>query len=1183
MTKHDLFELTKLPFDFSEKDSKEHEKAVVAIKNKIKAINGEINNVSDKASFIAQRDFLKGLLENDEKDLKLNEYERLKKEKTHSVMEAFKANVKVMAKQTVAEQYVQSWCEKTKLSEQSIRSILKSLDIEVIKFEIKIPEFPESTRMREIEKELGNLRRFGEVNSEYFDLKHVNDMYDFVAYLERNIIDSNEYHDKRFNELNTILASYTKSNSGHQAPPVDICVRIAAPASTMLFNSEENKEKYDNYLLYNSLKMNELKSQIKALPDDALKSPEFADNIIMEIEQIFNDKNYALSIYNHEAGFGKKKEPYIQQSIKFYLKCGHCGSNLAFVTREEQDKAEKCKNCNEELYKQCKKCNEEVLVALDKCPKCRFALDGAAEFAKHITRADEARRKGSFEEARQHLFRAQTADPGEKTIISELEGKIAADEAKYQKPINELKQLITGKMFQAASEALIKTIKDFPMLNVSYFEAEIKSVLSKAQMAFNSVKKSNPSGMPDICTDILNYCTDFKPALQYFAEEFLKQIDKADEARRKGNFEEARQHLSRAQKAAPGEKARISELEGKIAADEVRCQKPLNELHQLIADKKFQTASETLIQAVREFPMLNLSSFETEIKSALSKAQTTLDSTKNLSPRERADACIDILDCCVDFIPALQYLNTTQPQAVKGLNISIDSIKCNATLNWARSSEKRVTYRIIRKIGKDIPKNERDGELLKDDIADTLYYDENILPGVYYSYVVFAKRMNIYSLPAGSTILLLADVMDLRYEQLDTTLRITWNIPQNCSGVKISRRHEGKESVLTENAHGSFEDKNIEYNKSYSYTLKANYFDLPSSNGIDFNVIILPKIEHFKMSASQIKDNKYKIAWDIKRNDFDIRILVNKKTVRELKSDRKDCEIELPKDGFHNVEVAAFSGGNWLASQNNVEINTYTSCEIDKALSQIREKRTAGANSNIYSVEFSIKFSGSIPHNTVAFWYVVRTKSASSKSAPWVDADEIVSARDVFKIPVAVYKEKGELVYTASAKDEDVYYVTIFTVYNVNGKDVISAPCKRKFERPLEADIFWKVSKPIIGKCKLFIEIRPNRPITRQPKLILCACSQDAHLLSHTDAKAQLLMEIEEMELDSPQNIYKQNFEIFSSTITNKNKLFLFEVSSAVNEKYSLRWANGFSGKVKVILWLNLLAPIVSKITLLKK
>jgi len=208
-----------------------------------------------------------------------------------------------------------------------------------------------------------------------------------------------------------------------------------------------------------------------------------------------------------------------------------------------------------------------------------------------------------------------------------------------------------------------------------------------------------------------------------------------------------------------------------------------------------------------------------------------------------------------------------------------------------------------------------------------------------------------------------------------------------------------------------------------------------------------------------------------------------------------------------------------------------------------------------------IKIAEPIPHNAKELWYFVRTKSIVNKQAPWVESNEINEAPDIIKVPVDTYKKNGLLLYNETIRDVDAFYVTMYTIYNFNGKTIISAPHKRRIDRPLNAHIFWKVIKPIFGKSKLSIEIQPNRAFMRHPKLILCSCFQDQHLLSHTDSKAEIITEISEIEFDEPQKIYKKEYEI-SSTITKNRKLFLFEINHNSNENFSLKWANGFLGKV---------------------
>ena len=1018
MMEHDLFALAKLPFDFDKKDSKEHENAAKAIDKQIKQIGTDLQYAVDRALLEAQRDFLLKHLSPDKKSLQdIAEYERLKEKKLNDVKKAFEETVKNLKKQTVTEEYADSFSKKWGLSKQSIIDILENFGFKIVKFVMKRPEFP--SQMTDIENELGALLAFGDNNPSHSDLKQIREVYSFVAYIDGRPDDATEYSSKAHNELKSILDAYSAKYSGHQPSPRDICVRLAKLASVRLFDSRESQDKYNNYLAYNSPKMKGIIARIKGLPEATLKLPDIADGIIREIEQVFTDKNEALSIYNFEAKL--TKDPYIPQTVAFYVKCGHCGVDSAFDTQQEANAAQNCRNCSKALYKQCRKCSEKVLVVLDKCAKCGFVFAGAAEFTKHFSRADEARRKGEFESARQHLAKALEADPAEKARVSDLERKISADEAIYKKPVNDLRKLTTEKRYQAASEALVQTINAFPMLNVS--------------------------------------------------------------------------------------------------------------------------------------------SFETEIKSALSRAQTTFDSAKNCNPSERADICLDILNYCADFKPALQLLQASQPQAVKGLTISVDRSKCVIMLNWEHSHEKGITYKVVRKIGKDIPKNERDGEVLKDNLADALYRDENIVPGVYYGYAIFAKRMGIHSVPVGNRVLLLADVTNINYEQNGNNLRMTWNLPKNSTGVTISRKQDGQEIVLTQNAQSSFEDKGLEYGKTYSYIFKANYLDLPSSDGDGFFVTFMREIDQFQIHAGHVKDNKYRIGWKIDHPDIDLRILADKKVVREIRSDKKDCEIELPKNGFHQVDVEAFSGGKWLISQNSLEINTYTSCEIDKNLTQISERLIESSSGNSYSVEFNIKVSEPVPNNAVAFWCVVRTKSEPSKPAPWASAEDIATANDAFRVTVDTYRKREGLIYTTTAKHEDAYYITMFTVYDVGGKEVVSAPFRRKFERPVEARLFWKVAKPFLGNPKLSVEIRANRFIYRRPKLVLCCCPQNAYLSSYNDPRAVMVMELAELELEKPQKDITWDFEV-SSSIPKNSKLFLFESDPKQNENYSLSWASGFKGRI---------------------
>jgi len=269
----------------------------------------------------------------------------------------------------------------------------------------------------------------------------------------------------------------------------------------------------------------------------------------------------------------------------------------------------------------------------------------------------------------------------------------------------------------------------------------------------------------------------------------------------------------------------------------------------------------------------------------------------------------------------------------------------------------------------------------------------------------------------------------------------------------------------------------------------------------------------------------------------------------------------LPKD-----TTSSHSTGSKPASHNNAQISTYSPCEIDEKQSQIKKDQPIhhGGDST-YSIELSIKIAGTIPDNAAEFWYFVRTKPATDKQDPWVEAKETAAAVDMYKITINTYKKNDGILFTTTAKDEYAYYVTMFTVYDINGRKVISLPSRQRFDRALNANIFWKVTKPIIGNKRLSVEIKPNRSLTRLPKLVLCAGLQGQHLENYTDENAKTLMEIQEQELDAPQTTFKKDYEIISpmsSQLTKDSKLFLFVINSVQNECYSLRRAEGFTGKI---------------------
>ena len=1031
MAEYEFFELTNLSFDPPDKAAKTVKTAIEKVKKNLENVFNTSSQPLEKAELKGKLDFL-GEKEAEifAQDGKLNEvYEKLAKKRVVNEIENLKAAVNILklsGTRVVTNGTIRTQKQKTKLSKENVESVYKDAGFTIKEIDplSAMPKFP--INAERIYDELEALRKKKDPNPNGPDLTKAVDMYAFVAYLKKEPENAVEYRGKTTGELAGIVEEFSKELSKRNDDLGKLCASLATAGKTYIFNSDDNRRAYELHLLYKSPALAELFASIKLSTESQKRESKFADLCIKQITKVFGDGDAALAIYNYEAGL--KDDPYIPEKAVFYVTCAHCQTINEFDDIDAAKKINKCFQCGKALYQQCTRCKKLVLASAEKCPECGFLFASVELFGKYINLAEEALRRSNLEEARQHLASAKSADPGEKTRTAELSKRIDAAEALYEKPLNELRQLIAKKNFRAASEALARIIVSFPKLNISSYESQINTALSKAQSLFDDAKKKTPSACADICVGILD-------------------------------------------------------------------------------------------------------------------------------------------DCC-DFKPAVEFLRTTAPDACRDLSIGIDSISCSAAINWTRSGGRGITYRIVRKTGKIAPKNEKDGDTIADNITENVYKDESLTPGAWYSYSVFAKRMEVCSPAVSRSVLLVADVTNVLPEQTDTTLCITWNLPKNCSGVKLTRAYAGNEVILAENARSSYEDKGIEYNKSYSYTLKANYSGLPSSDGVSFTITPSIRIDKFTMSATHISDSKYKVLWDIKPKDIDLRILVNNNVVREVKSDKTGTEIDLPVNEFHVIEVSAFSGGNWLKSQNSVQINSYNSCKIDEKQSQLTETPVFVdnfTNKVTYKTELSIKIDGIIPGNVLAFWYFVRIKSLANASAPWADSGELATAQDIIKISIDSYKKTNEILYAGTARDEDAYYLTLFTVYNVNGKEIVSSPTKKKFTRSLIADILWKVSKPLIGNGRLSVEIIPNKPLTRSPGLILCASPQGNHLLSYTDANAVFLMKVDEQEFNSFKTFFWKDYEVNStifSRINRNSKLFLFEESPVQYEKYTIRHAKRFTGKI---------------------
>ena len=593
---------------------------------------------------------------------------------------------------------------------------------------------------------------------------------------------------------------------------------------------------------------------------------------------------------------------------------------------------------------------------------------------------------------------------------------------------------------------------------------------------------------------------------------FSKYYAAAEDALRKSDFDLARKYLFEAQSADPGEKRRIEQLSSTIDSRE-----------------------------------------------AITKADAAFVSAQKLTSSKRADVCVSILQYCADHQPSLNFLRATQPAPIKNLSATANNAKGCINLAWSIAEEQGIKYHLIRKNGKKPPVSISDGTILLEDANASFFCDKTVTPGDIYSYSLFVSRMGVFSDAVTRVAVLYSDVQNLRAIQGRDSIRLTWDMPQNNMGATVTRTAAGRETVLSRSAYGSFEDSNIQYGVAYTYKVSVNYSDSMSSPGVKVLVTPLIIIDSFRIKVAHIKDNVYKVSWDIKQPNVDLRIMVNKSLVSECTSDANAVQITLPKESFSTISVMAYSGGKWVESDNSVQANTYSSCSIDKNRTELVEETIATPKGTVYSIELKIRLAKGIPNNVTGFYYAVRTTSSASR---WATIEEIGKAHDISKISIKTYSEKNGIIYSESVKDERTFYISVFTIYDVGGKEVISEPKTAKVDRTISADLFWKVSKGFLGSLKLTISIVGNRPIEHVPELVLCGCNDGEFILNHDDPKAVEFIRINAVDLDKPQKDYTQSYDLARANYHKNMKFFLFETNPVRSEKFTLRWFQGFSGKV---------------------
>lgn len=519
MADFNLFDLVGLAFDPPETNAKKIKKEIDQKVAELGSALGRETQQTNRDALQAQKDYLESvavrILSPDGKKLIDPGYLKLLAEKkTDAEMSALRSKVKLYAmagKHIVTAKAVRDQRKETKLSAEHVEEIYLAAGFEIVEVDLfaAYPKFP--ANIDRTHAWLAALCETKDPNPNGADTSVVEDLYAFAAYLENDVTSIPLYRnldrEKLWSIFNTASLRFSQRNDNLGK----LCGQLSAAAKTNVFDSDENREAYNLYLIYRSEELTELFATLKGCKKAELETEEFAEHCIRKIIcKYFPQYEVALAIYNKEGNC-----EYDPPKPHYTIKCNYCGEISEFESETDAIRANSCKNCRKPLFKKCDKCGKAIPVFKDSCPHCGYVFASAALFSKFFQQAEAAFRRSDFDAARQYLFQAQTAAPGEKARIDQLAKQIEKEETVLKEPISRLRQLIAERKFNTAKTELGSIIRKYPNLNVAEFDQTINGELAKADRLFSSVGNSSASKKADMCITILMQCVDYPPALSF--------------------------------------------------------------------------------------------------------------------------------------------------------------------------------------------------------------------------------------------------------------------------------------------------------------------------------------------------------------------------------------------------------------------------------------------------------------------------------------------------------------------------------------------------------------------------------------------------------------------------------------------------------------------------------------------
>ncbi len=404
-----FFELTGLKFDPPQNN-------LDAVKKKIEKLDGEDVTGSDP---IRRKKVLDKAKKGLEKRL-LGYFKPIAEKKKNVEIARLEETISFLVgfgRRDVTKKKIQEDSKRTHLSFKTVREIYESKGLRVAEDEaLKFyPKFP--AQKEAIEKALEDLRNAKNKDPSALPTSGINDLYAFAAYLSGSDPGKNVevFRRKSAGDLFRLFDGKSLELSLRNDDFGKTLTNVIAQAK-LVFDSEDHRREYDDWLLYNSSELTGLFARLKGLGFQKCMNDDVALTSIKRIAELFVSRSSigkenkdnegmlyktALAIYNVEANC--QYGPLEMNDNDVFIECAECGQRREFPSLEKARDQNECKNCGKPLFRKCARCGEMVPMSEDKCPRCGSVFANAELAKKRLRDAEGALDKGEFAKAREFL------------------------------------------------------------------------------------------------------------------------------------------------------------------------------------------------------------------------------------------------------------------------------------------------------------------------------------------------------------------------------------------------------------------------------------------------------------------------------------------------------------------------------------------------------------------------------------------------------------------------------------------------------------------------------------------------------------------------------------------------------------------------------------------------------------